>query len=203
MESKTRDELKMIAYHGTRVNRKIIEEEGLKRPNYEKLIDRTLAKYGYTREDVPERIWKSELYYRWEEYKEFSPEFQPYIAFTLSYEQAKNYGGMGGEFEYLIIYNLFLWKLADKEGNISRNNIEEARSKAIEGKESVKVITVDIPKKFIPRGILDRIKRIKSVGYDPYDKGSAWNIPVFIDIPPDWIVKIDDFGERESEKYLT
>lgn len=172
----------MLLYHGTRVDRETLLREGLKRPNYQQLIDKTLAKYGYTREDVPERIWKWELEYRLKEYKEYSPEFQPYLAFTLNYEQAKDYAFMGGEFEYLLILHLWNWKTKDPK---------YATKKAVEGRGTPKVVTVDIPEEYIPRKILEQVRKIKELGYDPH-KGFSWSIPIFRDIPPEWIVRIEE-----------
>jgi len=165
-------------------------KEGLKRPNYEKIIDETLAKYGYTKEQIPEWIWKLELQYRLEEYKEFSPTFRPYLAFTLNYEQAKNYAFMGGEFEYILIYRLFLWKT---------KNPHFAEKKAIEGRGKPKVVIADIPTDWIPSKILEQIKAIEKAGYDPHT--FTWNIPIFSDVPVAMIVRIEQINlEREHIK---
>ena len=182
----------MILYHGTRLDKETILKEGLKRPDYNRLIDEVLARYGYTREQVPEWIWERELDYRLEEYKEFSPEFQPYLAFTLNYGQAKQYAWMGGEFEYLLIYYLVLWKFqaATAEGVVSLDKAEEAREEAIKGRGTMKVVTVNVPEEYIPQGELERMEKIRSVGYDPYEK-FVWNIPIFRDIPPEWIIRVD------------
>lgn len=184
----------MILYHGTRIDKQTILKEGLKRPDYNRLIDEILVRYGYTREQVPEWTWKNELDYRLEEYKQYSPEFQPYLAFTLNYEQARDYAGMGGEFEYLLIYHLLLWKTSDSKGNTSLEKAQNARKEATKGRGTMKVLTMDVPKKYIPKLELERIERIKSAGYDPYDKHWVWNIPLFMDIPPEWIIKIDQMN---------
>lgn len=187
----------MIVYHGTRVNRHTILREGLKRPDYNKLIDETLARYGYTRKNVPEWIWENELDYRKWEYQQFSPEFQPHIAFSLSYDQAKNYAFMGGEFEYLLIYHLFLWKTSDSEGLTSLEKAEEARKEAVKHRGTMKVITVKLPDSLIPLKIRTLIQKIESLGYDRYDQHWTWNIPIFQDVPPDWIKKIDQIEKKE------
>ena len=172
----------MILYHGTRLDKETILKEGLKRPDYNRLIDEVLARYGYTKDDIPEWIWKMELDYRLEEYKEFSPEFKPYLAFTLNHDQARDYAYMGGEFEYLLIQRLLAWKT----GNWPKSGEE-----AIKGRGTMKVVTVNVPKEYIPQGELERMEKIRSVGYDPYEK-FVWNIPIFRDVPPEWIMRVDE-----------
>ena len=183
----------MILYHGTRVAEEIIRKKGLKRlwdilshTDYNRLIDEILAHYGYMRKDIPEWIWKRELGYRLEEYKAYSPEFQPYIMFTLDYEQAKSYSFMGGEFEYLLIERLFAWKT---------KNWELAHRKTVEGRGIPIVVTVDIPKEYVPQIDLEQMERIRKAGYDPYD-GFTWDIPLFRDVPPEWIVKIEEIKQK-------
>lgn len=181
----------MILYHGTRLEKETIVKEGLKRPDYNRLINEVLARYGYTRKQVPEWTWKNELDYRLEEYKQFSPEFQPYLAFTLSYQQAEQYAWMGGEFEYLLIYNLFLWKASNSEG-ITSLDAQRAREKAVRGRGIMKVVTIDIPQEYIPKLTLEKIEKLKSISYDPYDRRGTWNIPLFRDVPPEWIMRVDE-----------
>lgn len=173
----------LTLYHGTRVSEDRIREEGLTRPDYDKLIDEVLAKYGYSRNQVPEWIWRQELLYRFTEYKNFTPEFKPYIAFTLNYDQAKTYAHMGGEFEYLLIYYLMRWR---------KRSAQEADDEATKGRGKERVVTVRVSKEYIPKEILQQIDRIEEAGYEPGQ--FTWNIPVFQDIPPEWIVRIESMS---------
>jgi len=115
----------LTLYHGTTERNLLsITKNGFKPFNPEEVIDQTLWEYGYTRDMVPEWIWKDELNYRKD---------RPYIFFTTSKKQAKSYADKSyGEFQSSIANALIAWR---KEGGIS---LSKKEYKPV-------VVTIDVP----------------------------------------------------------
>jgi hypothetical protein len=125
-------------FHGTNENSlQTILKNGFNSIKPETLINQILSKYNLSKKDIPDYIWKEELNYRKE---------NPYIHFTTSKEQAKEYARnslQAGEFENTIIQLLKEW--LEKEKQIK---IDIPVYKPV-------VITVDVP--------WDKVKTHKSM----------------------------------------
>lgn len=97
----------MLIFHGTRMDdpwRGL--PEGLQPIKTEDILERAkrvLAAEGETLDSVPEWVWMGEVRHRQEEFRRTGP----FVHFTSSFDQAVQYSGMGGEFDYCIRYRLF------------------------------------------------------------------------------------------------
>jgi hypothetical protein len=120
-------------YHGTTEdNLRSILKEGFKPFSPDQALEEILQEYGFSKNTVPEWIWKYELEYRKQ---------KPYIFFTTSKKQAKAYASKSyGEFKNSIVDVLKQWK---KEQGVE---IKKKTYKPV-------IITIDVPWKFVQSDI--------------------------------------------------
>ena len=115
-------------YHGTNENNlRSILKNGFNVFEPDNLIFQILSKYNLSKKDIPEYIWKRESDYRKE---------VPYIYFTTSKEQARQYAKsstQAGEFENNVFQLLKKWLEIEKQ-----IKIEAPIYKPV-------VITIDVP----------------------------------------------------------